>query len=187
MNYDSQKHHRKSIRLKDYDYAQEGWYFITIIVQNRECLFGKINNGKVELNQIGSIIQYHWKKIVQHFPHIELDEYIVMPNHIHGIVHIVRVMHSEHNNKKVYKELDMNASPLQSWPAGTKPGSLSAIMQNYKAVTSRKINRIRKIQGMRLWQRNFWEHIIRNEDTLNRIREYIKQNPAEWIEDKLYV
>lgn len=186
MNYDPQKHHRRSIRLKDYDYAQEGWYFVTIIVQNRECIFGQVNENKVKLNEIGRIVDYHWEHLSKHFSFIELDEYVTMPNHIHGIVHIVRAMHSEANDEKSGNKYDKNASPIRPWPNGTKPGSLSAIVQNYKAITSRKINRIRKTQGQRLWQRNFWEHIVRTERDLNRIREYIRKNPAKWDEDKLY-
>ncbi len=85
MMYDPQKHHRKSICLRDYDYSQEGWYFVTIIVQNRDHLFGEINNGKVELNPIGRIVEYRWKQLARHISHIEIDEYVTMPNHIHGI------------------------------------------------------------------------------------------------------
>jgi len=91
-------------------------------------------------------------------------------------------MHSDQNNRKYNRNASENASPLR--PHGTPPGSLAAIMQNFQSVTTRKINRIRKTPGVRLWQRNYWEHIIRNETELNRIREYIINNPARWEDDR---
>lgn len=88
MLYNSQIHHRKSIRLKDYDYSKAGLYFITICVNNRECLFGKISNGQMELNEAGNIAYKYWKEIPKHFPHVILHEYVVMPNHVHGIIEL---------------------------------------------------------------------------------------------------
>ncbi len=184
MIFDPQKHHRRSIRLKGYDYSQQGGYYVTIVTQYRECLFGNIIDGNMALNTFGRIIEYHWQKLPVHFKHIKLDVYQIMPNHLHGIIFIVEsvgAMHSEENISKEQKKLRENASPLR--PHGTKPGSLSAIMQNFQSVTTRKINRIRKTPGLKLWQRNFWEHIIRNENDLNRIREYITNNPLQWALD----
>ncbi|HFC36276.1 MAG TPA: transposase [Candidatus Moranbacteria bacterium] len=158
------------------------------------------------LDLFGKIIDYHWRKLPRHFKNIVLDEYQIMPNHFHGIIHIVGAMHSDLNNQKnnenfngnvgaMHSDLDNqknnekfngNASPLSQprRPHGTVPGSLGAIMQNFQSVTTRKINRIRKTPGARLWQRNYWEHIIRNETELNRIRNYIINNPKNWDEDR---
>ena len=209
MRYNPEIHHRRSIRLPGYDYTQPGWYFITIVVQNRETLLGEVKNKKMILNDFGRIVEYHWQKLPLHFKNIELDEYQVMPNHFHGIIHIVRSvdsgenninvdnkseskkargMHSRQNHTTSTKNIRCNASPHRgksNRPRGTIPGSLGAIMQNYQSITSRKINRIRKTPGARLWQRDFWEHIIRNQSELNRIRTYIRNNPARWEEDNL--
>ena len=221
--YDPQKHHRRSIRLKGWDYRRPGLYFVTIDVQNHECLFGRVENQKMILNELGKIVNYQWQKLPTHFKHIELDEFIVMPNHLHGIIHIVRWpegAHAEvHNNDSVTddgdvgakhfpnqsdnsqnsllhnrniingKNSDENASPLplvHRQPHGTMPGSLSAIIQNFESVSARKINRIRKTPGAKLWQRNYWEHIIRNDKGLNFIRRYIINNPLNWTDDDCY-
>ncbi len=228
MKYDPQKHHRRSIRLKGFDYSQAGWYFVTICAQNREILFGDVIDGKMVLNTFGKIIEYHWKKIPIHFKNVNIDEFQIMPNHFHGIVNIIKsvgamhsgqnninddknsdmhvgamhsnqnninndknpdmhvgAMHSNQNNINDDKNSDMNASPLQR-PHGTKPGSLGAIMQNFQSITSRKINKIRKTPGARLWQRNYYEHIIRDENELNRIRQYIIENPLKWQDNKFF-
>lgn len=205
--YDPQKHHRRSIRLKGWDYRRPGWYFVTMVVQNRECLFGHVENKKMVLNDFGKIVDYHWRKLPKHFNHVEMDEYRVMPNHFHGIVHIVRwpdggdglvgAMHfpdQSNENQNFFELMDSsenlqdsveNASSLRG-PHGTLPGSLSAIIQNFLSVTTRKINRIRRTPGAKLWQRNYWEHIIRDENELNRIRWYIKNNPLKWNDDNYY-
>ena len=173
MKYNPEKHHRRSIRLKGYDYSQPGWYFVTVVTQNREMLFGVVVNDKMVLDLFGKIIDYHWRKLPRHFKNIVLDEYQIMPNHFHGIIHIVGVMHSDLNNQKnkekfngnvgaMHSDLDNQknnenfigiASPLSQprRPHGTVPGSLGAIMQNFQSVTTRKINRIRKTPGARLW------------------------------------
>ncbi|MGD9488191.1 MAG: transposase [Calditrichaceae bacterium] len=187
MNYDPQKHHRRSIRLKGFDYSQAGWYFVTICAQNREILFGDVIDGKMVLNTLGKIIEYHWKKMSIHFKNVNIDEFQIMPNHFHGIVNIIKsvgAMHSNQNNINNGNNPDMNASPQR--PHGTKPGSLGAIMQNFQSITSRKINKIRKTPGARLWQRNYYEHIIRNENELNRIRQYIIENPLKWQDNKFF-
>lgn len=178
------KHHRRSIRLPGYDYTSEGWYFITICVQDKECVFGEIVENNMILNIIGKIIDYHWRKLPKHFKNIELDPYQIMPNHFHGIIHItVGAKHSNTANDKINKTTNKNASPLQM-PHGTNSGSLGAIIQNFKSVTTRKINKIEKTNHIHFkWQRNYYEHIIRNEKDLNRIRTYILENPLKWAED----
>jgi putative transposase len=180
MRYDPQKHHRRSIRLRDYDYARPGWYFVTICAQSREMVFGNVIHGGMILNTVGKIVDFHWQKLPHHFKNIELDEFQIMPNHFHGIVNIVGAMHSDQN---------IHIQPLQPpmlHPHGTKPGSLGAIMQNFQSITTRKINHIRKTPGQRLWQRNYYEHIIRDEPELIRIRKYIIENPLKWQSDKYF-
>ncbi len=180
------KLHRQSTRLKDYDYSQAGGYFVTIVIQNRKCLFGEIEDGEIKLSSFGKIINFHWNNIPQHFPYVKLDEFIIMPNHIHGIINIIEnnvgAMHSIEKSYKNGNIVQENASPLQ--PIGTKPRSLSAVIQNYKSVTCREINRVRKSQGKKLWQRSFYDHVIRNETELNNIREYIIYNTVRWDRDK---
>jgi hypothetical protein len=98
MKYNPDKHHRRSIRLTNYDYTQPGWYFVTIVAQNREMLFGDITNNKMILNDFGRIVNYHWEKLPIHFNNINLDEFQIMPNHIHGIIQIVGAKHSLEND-----------------------------------------------------------------------------------------
>ncbi len=112
MKYNPEKHHRRSIRLKGYDYSQPGWYFVTVVTQNREMLFGDVVNNKMMLDLFGKIIDYHWRKLPRHFKNIVLDEYQIMPNHFHGIIHIVGAMHSDLNNQKNNEKFNGNASPL---------------------------------------------------------------------------
>ncbi|MFC1476853.1 transposase [candidate division KSB1 bacterium] len=137
------------------------------------------------VTQFGRIITAKWKEIPRHFGNTELDEFIIMPNHLHGVLFITDVgaKHSERKKIPYFRELPENASTLQM-AYGTKTGSLSAIIQNYKSVTIRKINQIRKTKGAKLWQRNYYEHVIRNKTDLHQIREYIIANPLKWELDK---
>ncbi len=182
MKYDPDRHHRQSIRLKDYDYSQNGVYFVTICTYKKQCLFGDITNSKMELSEIGAIAGKCWNEIPNHFPNVLLDYSVVMPNHIHGIVNIVGAKHSQVEGLLYSLALNVNASPLQ--PCGTDKGSLGAIIQNFKSVTTRKVNRMLGQRNIPLWLRNYYEHIIRNDDDLNEIREYIINNPLKWDLDK---
>ena len=187
MKYDPNKHHRRSIRLKGYDYSWPGAYFVTVCTHNRDCLFGKIANDEMFLNRFGRIIEEKWNNIPQHFEHIQLDAFQIMPNHFHGILFIVDVVGAKHSGKDrmfSFQNRHGNASPLPGRPHGTKSGSLSAIMQNYLSITARKINQSRNTPGVKLWQRNYHDRIIRNERELNNIRDYIINNPLNWELDK---
>ncbi len=185
--YDRDKHHRRSIRLQGYDYTQAGAYFVTIVTYGRELLFDD--------PVLRRVAETMWQRIPRHFPHVELDEWVVMPNHIHGIVVITDVgaTHStgvasatESGSGDVEpdsaKRVSGNASPLP--PTGPPSGSLGAIVGNFKSVTARRINRIRKTPGVPVWQRNYYERVIRNERELSAIRQYIRDNPARWAEDQ---
>ena len=166
MIYDPNKHHRCSIRLKGFDYTREAAYFVTISTQNQACLFGEIVNEQMRLNDAGRVAQMVWKAIPDHFSQVEIDASVVMPNHIHGIIIIVGATHA--------------SPPRQSGPP---KGSLGAIVGSYKSAVSRRINQLHRTPGATVWQRNYYEHIIRNNTGLNRIRKYIADNPARWDED----
>jgi len=172
--YDPNKYHRKSIRLKGYDYTKAGAYYVTIVAYQRECLFGEIMNGEMLLNEFGNIANECWCSIPEHFPHVELGAYVVMPNHIHGIIVI---------NDPVYPVGATHASPLRdtSKPHGPIPGSLGAIVGSFKSAVTRRIRGESDIYGV--WQRNYFEHIIRNDVDFQRITEYIKFNPKNWDND----
>ena len=194
MECDPNKHHRpfgntqgrRSIRLKGWDYSRPGAYFVTVCTQNRKCLFGEIKNDEMELNGLGQVVWDRWNRIPYHFKHVQLDVFQIMLNHIHGILFIVDVgaKHSEIHNREVGKNQIRNASPLRNRPHGTQPGSLSAIMQNFLSVSIRNISQIRQTLGDKVWQRNYYDHIIRNENGLNQIRDYITGNPSKWDLDK---
>lgn len=188
MKYDPFKHHRRSTRLKGYDYTQVGAYFVTICAHKRECLFDDI--------VLRRVAESCWRTIPQHFPNAVLDEWIVMPNHLHGIVVIAYDVRrgeaflgapfdAKVSSSSVIElpgnGVGGNASPLP--PRGVSSNSLGAIIGNYKSATTRRINTIRHTQGAPVWQRNYWEHIIRDENELNRTREYIIDNPANWDAD----
>ena len=165
-------HNRKSIRLKEWDYTEPGAYFVTICTHRREHLFGRVVDGVMELNELGEIVRACWDELPTHFPRVELDAFVVMPNHVHGIIVIMAddIVGATH------------ASPLH--PRGPAPHSLGAIVGSFKSAVTRRINILRGTPGARVWQRNYWEHIIRNERVLNAIRRYIVYNPDRWTWDR---
>jgi len=159
---------RKITRLKGYDYSHPGAYFVTVCVHNRECLFGEITGNDIRLNEYGMIAKDEWIKSPDIRKEIKLDEYIVMPNHIHGIVWIDSVGAN-------------GRSPLHRTNMGSK--TLSSFMAGYKSTVTKQINGLRRLPGIPVWQRNYYEHIIRNDAELNRIRQYIIENPLKWNMD----
>ncbi len=169
MRYDSDKHHRRSIRLRAYDYSQAGAYFITLCVHDRACLFGDIADGVMHLNDLGRAVESEWLHTRGVRPQVELDEYVVMPNHFHGIVVVV----------------DMGRGVLQYAPTFRSPSrSVGAVVRGFKSAVTRRINQMRQTPGLPVWQRNYYEHIIRSERELARIRQYIVNNPAQWASDR---
>jgi len=173
-------HHRKSIRLQGYDYSQAGLYFITICCQNRACLFGKIDGGEMVLNDAGKHAQQCWLEIPKHFPNTTLHEYITMPNHIHGIIEIVGANHYSPNGTRTRAN---DYSPLR----GTTK-TIGSVVRGYKiGVTKwfRENNQNQFPIGTSVWQRNYWEHIVRNENEYKHIAQYIVDNPQKWDMDKL--
>ena len=186
-------HKRHSTRLRGYDYSQPGAYFITICAQSRENLFGDIFDGEMHLKPQGQIAQGEWARLPTRFETIECGEFVVMPNHVHGILFIVDTGRGAAANIQ-----DENPATTQLRPYTTNhththnhtpqtnvtPGSIGAILRAYKSSVTRRINRTRFTSGAPLWQRNYYERIIRNENELNLIREYILDNPRSWAEDK---
>jgi len=174
VRYDPERHHRRSIRLKGYDYTQLGAYFVTIVTRDRTCLFGEIAEGAVRLNQMGHIVRECWLAIPDHFPHAMLDEFVVMPNHVHGII----VLNGTENVGA------RHAVPLPEQFGKPIPGSIPTIIRSFKSAVTKRINDHRGTPGVPVWQRNYYEHIIRNEDDLEAIRRYIACNPLRWHLDR---
>jgi len=246
MIYDPKKHHRRSIRLKGYDYSKPGMYYVTIVTHNHKCFFGKIENGKMILNEYGEIAQQCWTEITRRFPNIEIDEYIIMPDHIHAIIKITNppvgttlavvpdktdgavvpnktdgaVVPNKTDGAVVPDKTDGAVVPDKTYGAvvpdktdgavvpdktdgavvpdkiinnfgtytdtnitDTKPPSLGDIVGAYKSIVSNKCLLVFKQKNQymgKLWQRNYYEHIIKNNTRLGRIRKYIINNSVNW-------
>ena len=166
MKYDPEKHHRHSIRLTGYDYTQAGAYFVTIVTQGREPVFDNV--------VLQGIAESFWLRLPQRFSHVSLDEWVVMPNHLHGILVISQ------DGPIPDPILPAGGVP----PAGAPIGSLGAIIGAYKSTTTQRINRIRDMSGRQVWQRNYYERIIRSDAELDAIRRYIRDNPLNWPHDE---
>jgi len=162
------KRRRRSIRLRDYDYSQPGAYFATICTKDRQCLFGDVIGGEMRLNEFGQIVEYCWEWLENQYEYVELDAYVVMPNHLHGIILIMD---------------DRRRGGSRTAPT-TKRKSLGRLIGAFKTVSTKSINKTRGIPNSVVWQRNYYEHVIRNEDELNEIREYIANNPLKWESDE---
>ena len=171
MNYNSHKHNRKSTRLKEYDYSFPGWYYITICTKKFICWFGKVNNNKVIHSLLGNTAGDFFSKIPNHFKNVEIDEFIVMPNHLHGIVIINDVVGTR------------DRVSLRRF-GNIGKDSLSLIINQYKGSVTR-FARKNGFDDFR-WQPRFYEHIIRNDNDLHRIRTYIRNNPLKWSIDEYY-
>ena len=179
MSYELDKHHRRSIRLKGYDYGQSGAYYVTICCHQRRCLLGEIINGLMHLNLAGASVQSAWDSLPRHFPFIELDAFVVMPNHVHSIV----VINKNEKNIDNRQFIESKAASEPRLPKGTKPDSLGAIIQNFKSIATRQVNRLNGSSGT-IWQRDYYEEIIRNERAYQNIKRYIVENPLTWDEDE---
>lgn len=166
---------RKRNRLENFDYSQNGMYFVTICTKNREDFFGEIKNGRMILNKAGEIAENVWKELPKHYENIEIDCFSIMPNHIHGIINIVDVDMVGTGSRAVGTGLK---------PVPTKGHSLSEIIRGFKTFSARFINKRENILERPVWQRSFYDRIIRNETELNKIREYIIKNPESWETDR---
>ena len=161
-------------RLPGYDYSQPGAYFITIVTENRVCLFGHILNAKLVLTEIGRIVRDEWLTSVQMRREIDLDCWMIMPNHVHGVIFINDFFYARqesHNKPGLYR----------------KPKSLSTFVSGFKSAVSRRINKLRGGKVGSIWQYNYHDHIIRDEKDFDIKRQYIIENPVRWEDDDLYI
>jgi REP element-mobilizing transposase RayT len=168
-----QLHHRRSIRLADYDYSAEGGYFITIVTQGRACLFGEVIDGVMQLNDYGKIVWDEWFRStdIRHEIELNMDEFVVMPNHIHGIV----IINDDQGRG------DRPVAPTK--PIGPPPKSIGAFVAGYKSAVTKRINILRNTPGVAVWQRNYYDHIITSERDYYNIANYISSNPMNWESD----
>ena len=167
MKFDPKIHHRRSIRLKEYDYSQAGAYFVTIVAWQREVLFGEIVNGEMVLNDFGKIVSKKWQWMETQYEYVELDAWILMPNHLHGIL----IIH------------DDGRGGSRPAPTPIKHKPLGGLIGAFKTVSTKQINLLRDTEGQVVWQRNYYERIIRNEPEMDRISRYIESNPSMWVDD----
>ena len=161
MTYDPAKHHRRSIRLRGYDYRQAGAYFVTLVCKNRELLF--------QDDRFRAIVEDAWRWLAEQHQFVDLDEHVVMPNHLHGIIGI---RHARRGGSRT--------APTVS-ASGHKP--LGRLIGSFKTVSTKRINAIRRTPGVPVWQRNYYEHVFRSEEELNHVRQYVIDNPLHWDED----
>jgi len=159
VHCDPERHHRRSVRLHGYDYAQTGLYYVTICSHNHECLFGEICDGQMHLNQLGTIAHTEWESLPERFPDVQLDAFVVMPNHLHGVVALIK----------------------------TGQTVLGTVIGGFKSLVFKRWREFCLENGVKgrlaFWQRPYYEHIIRNGADLERIREYTRLNPQRWGED----
>ncbi len=182
-------HERRSIRLQGYNYTQPGYYFVTICAHDRECIFGKIVDGQMILNEYGKIVETEWMRTAQMRANVNLDEHVIMPNHLHGIIVITDAGRGALQRAPTNRYQDSRRGTLQRAPRVEQFGkpvsnSIPTIVRLFKSTVTKQINELRKTPLAPVWQRNYYEHIIRNEDSLNRIREYIIHNPLRWMYDR---
>jgi len=183
VTYDPERHHRRSIRLKGYDYTQPSAYFVTICTQDRTCLFGEVADGKMRMNEAGLMVQSVWDQLPAFYPGVGTDAFIVMPNHVHGIV--------------VTEPTPVGAGLVPAHNGITPENrattrvalTVGDVVGAFKSRVTVAYTRGVKKSGWppfpgRFWQRNYYEHIIRNDESLNRIRQYILDNPARWAFDR---
>ena len=178
MTVDPQSQHRRSIRLRGYGYAWMGFYFVTVCAFERQCLFGEILDGRMILNENGLVVDEEWRRAPLIRPSVRLDAYTVMPNHFHGILQILPTAGAEVVGATCGRPHPMNGRQ------GPEPKSVGAILAGFKSACTSRVNGLRGISGIPLWQRNYFERVIRNEEELLAIRRYIENNPAAWAEDE---
>ncbi len=170
MADDNVDRQRRSIRLADYDYSQDGTYFLTLCVHDRACLFGEVVDGVMRINELGQVTTSEWLRTPVLRTQVVPDEFVVMPNHFHAIITV------EITSRGVLPY----AHPRFRSPSQT----VGAIVRGFKSATTKRINEIRGKPRTAVWQRNYYEHVIRNESELSRIREYIANNPHQWSLDR---
>ena len=161
------------MRLRGYDYATPGAYFVTVCTQDRVPLFGRIIDGNMAANRLGAVVEDSWAEIPNHYDNVSLDAFVLMPNHVHGVITI------EDETPVV------GAGFKPALPAGktSRRHAIPEIVRAFKTFSARRINEMRPTTGKPVWQRGFYDHVIRGEDELNMVRIYIMDNPRKWSED----
>ena len=166
--YNPRVHDRRSIRLTGYDYSQAGAYFVTVVVRDRSCSFGSVVDGAVQLNDTGRLVRDSWEWLAVRYPYVTLDEYVVMPNHLHGIIAMTDPCRGGSRTAQ---------TPVRRQPLGRMIGA-------FKTVSTKRLNLARRTPGRPIWQRNYYERVIRDDEELAGVREYIVNNPTQWELDK---
>lgn len=190
MKFNPEIHHRKSIRLKEYDYSRNGYYFVTICTKDKQCIFGDIIDEKLILNEFGKIVKEELLKTEIVRKEIKIDYFLIMPNHVHAIIII-----DNDNCKPVGTNDPSRLKEISSAHVGAnghsplrmRPKSLSSLIVGFKSSCKIRINDLRNTPGIPVWQRNYYEHVIRNDRDLYEIRKYIENNPLEWYNDEYYI
>lgn len=172
-------HHRRSIRLQGYDYSRAGAYFVTICAHNRECLFGDIIDGEMRLNDFGRIVAAEWIRSGELRSEIETGEYVVMPNHFHGIVMIDDTVGANGIRPVLH-------TPATNGRFRSPSKNVGSMVRGFKSSVTKQINVIRNTPDIPVWQRNYYEHVIRDDADYTRIAEYVADNPCRWAEDRLH-
>jgi REP element-mobilizing transposase RayT len=193
MSYDPDQHHRRSIRLPDFDYSRAGAYFVTIAFKERQCLLGEVVNGEMRLSKIGETVATIWESLPERYPGVDLDEIGMMPNHMHGIIVItpeaelgsnaLEADRVEPGRVGAVHELPLRAAPTGQ---GRRRMLLPRIIGYFKMNTAERANLLRATPGQPFWQRDYFEHVIRNRVELAHIRDYIASNPLKWELDQLH-
>ena len=163
MRFNPDIHHRRSIRLSEHNYSESCHYFITLCASQRQSLFGNIADNNMKLNDAGMMVETIWRQLPEYYAGVELNEYVVMPNHFHAIITVV-----------------------EQGAASSAP-TLGNILRRFKSVSAIAVNRCLNRQGQPVWQRNYYEHIIRSDQAYQNITEYIRTNPKLWQEDAYFV
>jgi putative transposase len=192
VRYEPERHHRRSVRLRQYDYAQAGAYFVTICVQGRECLLGEVVSAAVVLSPFGRMADNWWNDLPRRFPDLDLDGWVVMPNHMHGIVVLSEPVAQTTNGEPLTVE-GRETPPLPVRPAvgagSPRPRrrpTLGQVVAYFKYQSTKSVNQARSTPGGRFWQRSYYDHIIRDEASLDRLRNYVVENPLRWELDQLH-
>ena len=161
---------RRSTRLPKYDYTRSGVYFVTICTYRFASLFGRIVNGNVQLNSLGRLVEEEWRRTELVRPSVDVDLFVVMPNHLHGLLSIS----------------DCQAEQIPERAATMRANSLGSIIAQFKSKVTKRSRRLANPRSVPIWKRNYYDHIVRNERSLARIRNYILENPSRWNDDRYY-
>jgi REP element-mobilizing transposase RayT len=159
-------HHRRSIRLRDFDYSQSAWYFVTICTHERQCLLGEVVDGQMTINACGQIINDAWAELPAKFSTVKTHDFVVMPNHIHGVIELTQPVGAQ-------------------FIAPNKSPTLGQVVRAFKAKVTFMVNQV--VAHKPFWQTNYYEHIIRDEAAYLKIADYIQTNPQRWVDDTYYV